>query len=586
MKPVCTDLIRNTCNLNLLLIDDDNIDRENSIRALDRSGHLMNITEASSAEEGLQYHENKPFDIILLDYKLPTMTGLDFLQSLNESERANIAIVMLSNIEDEDLAIKCIEAGAQDFIVKNEVTAPRLLRAILHAKERYKIEQELRESRKELQYLAEKDPLTGLSNRYVFKTSLETAIPYAKRLSRGLALLMLDLDNFKNINDTLGHSIGDKLLIEVSKRLTSLVRDGDILCRIGGDEFAILVHNVDDPLLLQYLTRRILSVLTKPFIIDDSELIITTSIGVANYPDCAADAAQLFKCADVAMYRSKEMGKNQTHFYSKVIHDAIHRKVELERELHNAVTKDEFVVYYQPQIDCSTEKIIGAEALVRWKHPTKGLIGPYEFIPIAEEIGLIDKIGEYVLETTCERLGYWNEKYKILGTRFSVAVNLSPLQLSLHGFVETVQRILKKHKVNPEQLELEVTESTLIKGTDASSQVLFDLANLGIPLALDDFGTGHSSLLQLQKYPFQILKIDRSFVQSIEDNPDDIVFLEAINAFSKTLGILTVVEGVETKAQKEWCQKLSFDRIQGFYFAKPMPVNEFEDLLLKMDLQH
>ncbi|KKJ78023.1 diguanylate cyclase [Kiloniella litopenaei] len=565
--------------MNLLLIDDDNIDRENSIRALDRSGYPLNITEAASAEEGLKYHKDKSFDIILLDYKLPTMTGLDLLRALNESSHANIAVVMLSNMEDEDLAIKCIEAGAQDFIVKNEVTAARLIRAIRHAKERYKIEQELRESQKELQFLAEKDPLTGLSNRYVFETSLDAAIPYAKRHCRGLALLMLDLDNFKNINDTLGHSIGDKLLVEAAKRLSALVREGDILCRIGGDEFAILVHNIDNPLLLEHLTRRILAALTEPFVIDDAELIITTSIGVANYPDCATDAAQLFKCADVAMYRSKEMGKNQTHFYSKKIHDAIHRKVELERELHNAVAHNEFVVYYQPQYDCISEEVIGAEALVRWQHPEKGLIGPFEFIPIAEEIGLIDKIGQCVLETACAQLGKWNKIYSLSDGNFSVAVNLSPLQLSLHGFVKNVQDALAAHNVSPRQLEFEVTESTLIKGTDASAQVLLGLSNLGIPLALDDFGTGHSSLSQLQKYPFQILKIDRSFVQSIEDNPQDILFLEAINAFSKTLGILTVVEGVETTAQKEWCQKLAFDRIQGFYFAKPMPVDEFEILL-------
>lgn len=571
--------------MDLLLIDDDNIDRENSIRALDRSGYPLNITEASSAEEGLKYHQDQTFDIILLDYKLPTMTGLDLLQSLNKSNQANIAVVMLSNMEDEELAIKCIEAGAQDFIVKNEVTAPRLIRAILHAKERYKIEQELRKSQKELQFLAEKDPLTGLSNRYVFETSLDAAIPYAKRHCRGLALLMLDLDNFKNINDTLGHSIGDKLLVEAAKRLTALVREGDILCRIGGDEFAILVHNIDDPLLLEHFTRRILKALTKPFIIDGAELIITTSIGVANYPDCATDAAQLFKCADVAMYRSKEMGKNQTHFYSKKIHDAIHRKVELERELHRAVARNEFIVYYQPQYDCITEKIIGAEALVRWQHPTKGLIGPFEFIPIAEEIGLIDKIGQSVLENACAQLGQWNKKYNLQDADLSIAVNLSPLQLSLHGFADTVQNILETHNVRPQQVEFEVTESTLIKGTDTSAQALLDLSELGIPLALDDFGTGHSSLSQLHKYPFQILKIDRSFVKSIEDNPQDILFLEAINAFSKTLGILTVVEGVETEAQKEWCQKLAFDRIQGFYFAKPMPVDDFEALLSQMWLR-
>jgi diguanylate cyclase (GGDEF)-like protein len=569
-------------NLNLLLIDDDKIDRMHSIRALDRSGHAMQVTEASSAEEGLGFHQTGQYDIILLDYQLPTMTGLELLKQFN-SINNNIAVVMLSNSDDEKIAIECIEAGAQDFIVKSEITTSRLTRALFHAKERYKIEQELRDSRELMRQLAEKDSLTGLSNRHVFEEQLSLAIPRAKRLNNGLALIMLDLDNFKHINDTLGHAAGDQLLVEVADRFTRQIREGDLLCRLGGDEFAVLVYDVNDPDRIQRLTNRILNALSGTFKIEGVDLTVTTSIGVANFPDSAVDASQLLKCADIAMYRSKEMGRNQTHFYSKLIHDKVLRRVELERELYRAVENNEFTTYFQPQIECETGKIIGAEALIRWNHPTKGLVGPNEFIPIAEEIGLISDIGEWVLETTCAHLSEWNNKNNSLKISLAVAVNLSALQLVSQDFVQTISNILHKYDLEPDQLELEITESTLIKASEVSSRTLEDLSNLGIKLAIDDFGTGYSSLAQLQRYPFQILKIDKSFVHAVTDK--DATFLEAINNFAKTLGITTVVEGVETQSHKDLCQKLKFDRMQGYYFAKPMPANEFETLLIGSSAQ-
>lgn len=570
--------------MNLLLIDDDRVDRMNSIRALDRSGHLLNITEASSAEEGLGFHQSEQYDMILLDYQLPTMTGLELLKRFNSRNNNHIAVVMLSNSEDEALAIECIEAGAQDFIVKSEITTSRLIRALLHAKERYKIEKELRLSREEMRLsresmrqLAEKDSLTGLANRHVFEEHLGLSIFQAKRSNKGLALLMLDLDNFKNVNDTLGHNAGDQLLIEVAHRFVQQIREGDLLCRIGGDEFAILAQNLDDPVKIEHLTKRILDTLSKPFIIDGVSLTVTTSIGVANYPDNATDAVQLLKCADVAMYRSKGLGRNQCHFYSKKIHEKVQRRAELERELYSAVERAEFTTYFQPQIDCTTEKIVGAEALIRWEHPTKGLIGPNEFVHIAEEIGLIDKIGEWVLEATCQQFSIWNDKYKNPNMVFAVAVNLSAMQLVLPDFVKTVSSLLAKYKIDPQQLELEITESTLINASSVSSDTLDSLSELGIKLAIDDFGTGYSSLAQLQKYPFKILKIDKSFVHATSSKGT--VFLEAINNFAKTLDIVTVVEGVETEAQKNLCQKLKFDRMQGYYFSRPVPASEFENLL-------
>ncbi|MEE8056588.1 MAG: EAL domain-containing protein [Pseudomonadales bacterium] len=426
--------------------------------------------------------------------------------------------------------------------------------------------------------LAEIDTLTGLTSRYRFEAGIIDALPLAGRQGKSLALVMLDLDKFKNVNDTLGHAAGDQLLIEVARRLRSQVRDGDLLCRLGGDEFAILVHNLDNISLARLLSHRILTALVKPLVIDGCDIVISASIGIASYPDCATDVIQLMKCADIAMYRSKEGGRNQTHFYSEAMHEQVQKRVELERELHQALERNEFVLYYQPQVDAETEQIIGAEALIRWQHPSKGLIPPDDFIPIAEEIGAINKIGIWVLETACAQFQQWRERYNTIDLNLSIAVNLSALQLGQQDFIQRIEDILTRYQVPPECLELELTESAISKSSEAT-RLLQELSERGISLALDDFGTGYSSLLQLQKYPFKVLKIDKSFIQSISDNEDDARFLQAINAFAKTLDLQVVAEGVETQTQKAWCQKLKFDRIQGYYFSKPVPASEFEVLL-------
>ena len=362
--------------MKLLIIDDDVVDRMNTMRNLQRPGQTIEVTEASSAEAGLALALGTSFDLLLLDYQLPTMTGLELLISLRSPPTNNTPVVMLSHTNDEELALKCIEHGAQDFIVKSEVTAPRLMRAISHARERHKIESELRDSREQLRYLAEVDSLTGLANRHMFERGLTNALPLAERQNTELALVMLDLDKFKDINDTLGHVIGDELLKEVAKRLTTAVREGDLLCRLGGDEFAILIHNLDNIELAERLTQRILRVLKQPLMIEGHEISISASMGIANYPDCATDAVQLMKCADVALYRSKDAGRNQSHFYSKELHEKIQKRVELEHDLRGALDRDELVLYYQPQIGVSDQKITGAEALIRWQRPTKGLIPP------------------------------------------------------------------------------------------------------------------------------------------------------------------------------------------------------------------
>ncbi|MCC3304596.1 GGDEF domain-containing response regulator [Sneathiella sp. HT1-7] len=567
--------------MNLLMIDDDDIDRMNTTRALERSGYVLNVTEARSVEEGLAYQKNGNFDIILLDYQLPSMSGLELLKVFTSSHQQDVAVVMLSNQEDDNIAIECIEAGAQDFILKSEVTTSRLIRALLHAKERSRIGEQLR-------LLAERDTLTGLANRYIFETQLEEAIARAIRYGEGLALLMLDLDKFKNVNDTLGHAVGDKLLIEVANRLKGPVRSGDLICRLGGDEFAILVHHLDDTSQLRIISQRIIDALSEPFEIEGTELNISTSIGIASYPECGQDKIQLMKCADIAMYRAKEKGRNQAQFYSKDVHHENMKRQELEQELFRAIENKEIEVFYQPLIDVETEKTVGAEALVRWRHPTRGLLLPNAFLSIAEDTGEIGKIGYWILDTVCAQYAEWKATHPELEPSFAITVNLSALQLDDSRFVDHTKLVLAKYSMRPENLELEVTESSLIENSETAASVLQDLSRLGVKLSLDDFGIGHSSLSYLQKHPFNILKIDRSFVQNVEDDNDSAaMFLKSINALADVLNIKTVVEGIETKAQKHFCQKLKFERMQGFYFSKAMDAPDFSSYLLKnSDMRH
>ncbi len=557
--------------MDFLIIDDDDVDRMLAVRTLRDSGLTIgNVVQASSADEGIHLAQSNAFDIILLDYRLPPTDGMEVLRSLRRTSQLSTAIVMLSHSNDEELALKCVEAGAQDFLMKSEVSVVRLKRAVLLAKERYNLEQQVRASHDQLRRLAEQDSLTGLSNRFFFDEALKDAIPQAKRDGSAMALLLLDLDNFKNINDTKGHGAGDIFLKEVAQRLKVPIREGDKLCRLGGDEFAILVRSLPSPAVVRLLTHRIFEALSTPVEIDGQLTPVSVSIGVANFPDCATDAVELMKCADVAMYRAKASGRNQVHYYSHEIHAQIQNRIRLEHDLTQALDKDQLMLFFQPQVDADNFDLVGVEALIRWQHPELGLIPPDEFIPIAEDSALINQIGRWVLNTACEHFRRWISLNKTKPLQFSIAANLSARQLKDAGLADYLEEVLVEHRIPASQVELELTESSLV---DLS--VLSELAAKGVLLALDDFGTGYSSLSQLQEYAFSILKIDKVFVQNVTDEKDA-SFLRAISAFAQSLGFETVAEGVETEAQRDLCAQFGINRLQGYYFSKPLPSDEFE----------
>ncbi|WP_417689405.1 EAL domain-containing protein [Pseudidiomarina sp.] len=571
--------------MNVLIIDDDIVDRLATKKVLkDSELSVKSVTEATTATEGLQHAKRGDYDLVLLDYQLPPTNGIEVLRELRGTCDFGAAMVMISHSNDEELAVRCIEAGAQDFLMKGEVTAARLKRSVLLARERFELERQIRASHDQLRRLAEQDSLTGLSNRYYFDEALKHAIPRAQRENTTLLLLMLDLDRFKKVNDTLGHHAGDLLLREVAGRLRIPLRGDDRISRLGGDEFAILVESVSHANDIRVLVERLLKQFDEPFVINGETLHITASIGVATYPDCGESEIELMKSADVAMYRAKAAGRGQAQYYSRDFHEQIEKRVRLESDLSKAIENEEFVLHYQPQVDRSGERLLGIEALIRWQHPNLGLIAPDEFIPIAEESNLINQLGRWVIKSACAQFRQWLDKYAMERVLFSIAVNLSAKQLKDKGLIDYCRTCIESFDIPPKRFELELTESNLVTSLDAVD-TLNKLADLGVELALDDFGTGYSSLSHLKDYPFTILKIDKMFVQSVEQGADDNM-LRAVCAFAKSLDYKTVAEGIETEHQFHMCVDLEVDRLQGYYFSRPLPPAELESQWLsgKADL--
>ncbi|ASA57658.1 putative bifunctional diguanylate cyclase/phosphodiesterase [Vibrio gazogenes] len=562
--------------MDILIIDDDAVDRMSALRTLRKSELVLNrVDQSDTAAEGIRLAAEHSYDVILLDYQIPPSNGIEILREIRGGNDYSTAIVMLSHSNDERLALACVEAGAQDFIMKSEVTSSRLKRAILISQERHALEQEIRSSHDQLRYIAERDSLTGLRNRYFFDEALRDAVTKNSRSGEQLVLLLLDLDNFKKVNDVLGHQAGDSLLQEIARRLEQPIRKSDKLCRLGGDEFAILFYDLPQLEHVRLLVERIFKSLEKPMIIQEQTVEVTVSIGVASYPLCATDATGLMKCADVAMYRAKELGRNRVQYYSVDFHEKMVSRMQLEFDLKQAVKDDQLTLFFQPQVDTHSERLVGVEALIRWQHHSLGMIPPDEFIPIAEESDLIIDIGRWVIEEACRQFSQWVETAQGPHISFSIAVNLSARQLKDHALSEFLQRCLAQYNIPADLVELELTESHLENSLSAI-EMLNNLSQTGVRLSLDDFGTGYSSLSHLSQFPFSILKIDKSFVQNADDKQQR-TLLKAICAFAHSLGYETVAEGIETEEQKQFCQALNVNRLQGYLFSQPLSAESFEN---------
>lgn len=472
----------------------------------------------------------------------------------------------------------------QGDVVFDEVRGHNVVRGIIQDVT------ELKQAEEQIRYLAYYDGLTGLANRSLFKDRLKKAFASAHRKERSMALMFLDLDRFKNINDTLGHHIGDMLLKNVADRLNQIIRESDSLARLGsavshncvsrlgGDEFTVLLSEIAHPEDVVVVAERMLAIIAEPLNLAEHEIQVTASIGISVFPCDGKDPDTLMKNADTAMYFAKEKGRNNFQFYEQELNEIINEKLIIESDLRKALAEDQFQLHYQPLINSLSGEIIGAEALIRWQHPERGLIPPNEFIPVAEESGLISSLTDWVLKTACNQNKAWQRE----GLKpIRIAVNLSGYRFSQQNIVELVERNLQDSQLESKYIELEITEGTLMQDKENSKGLLQQLKDMGLSIAIDDFGTGYSSLAYLKRFPIDTLKVDQSFVRDISNDPNHEAIVKAIVTMAQSLELNVTGEGVETKEELAILQKLGCTSVQGYYYSRPVPADDFVSLLKK-----
>ena len=463
--------------MNILLVDDDVVDREVVKRALRGNDEINLLYEVSSAEAGLKATDEQHYDILILDYNMPKKDGIEMIIELrNRPNLGETAIVMLSASDNEELALSSLQAGAQDFIPKSEISSTKLKRAIIQAKTRFKLEQTLHDSFCQVKKLAEKDMLTGLSNRYHFEERLEVLLANDMYSQNNMALLMLDLDHFKNVNDTHGHHTGDQLLKKVTQRIKTCLRGDELFGRLGGDEFSIFITGLEFIEDAAIVAQRIINLLNKPFYIDGYHIHCGVSIGIAMHPNNTSTATLLTKYADIAMYRAKKSGRNQFCYFEESMQAQFSRKYKIEQELKEAIQKQSFELHYQPVFSAGEHKIVGVEALIRWPNCSLNST-PDEFIPIAEQSHLIVDIGGWVIDKAIHQLSIWQQ---VINSPFTMAINISTVQLNDRTFIRFLEYVLNKYNVAAESIILEFTETALLEQDEINNQCITQLYNLGV----------------------------------------------------------------------------------------------------------
>ena len=539
--------------------------------------HFLPVDQPAEAFQ-LLIDENP--DVVLLDINMPGVSGFDILSFMRaRDEFQHTPVIVLTSSSDAETKLRALQLGATDFLAKPVDESELVLR--------------LRNTLVAKRYLDQQtyyDRVTGLANRRLFLDRLGRIVNSSERDSRKSAILLIDVDRFKKINDSLGHAVGDELLQAIASRLGGLVRSNDLVCRadasslngclarIGGDEFTVQLTDVEGVEGVSRVADRVLGELAKSFPIQGQELFITASIGVALFPENGRDEETLLRHADIAMSHAKRQGRNCHRVYSKDLNSKNKHLLTLEGELHKALEREEFVLHYQPKVDVHTGLVTGAESLVRWEHPERGMVPPGEFIALAEDTGLIGPIGDWVLSEACRQSAAWHSA----GLRgLHLAVNVSGHQLRARDFAHQVRDTLDKAGVEPHCLTLELTEGVMIEDAKENIELLHALKDIGVKLSVDDFGTGYSSLSYLEQFPLDELKVDRSFISKIESVTGEAPIVSAIIAMARSLRFKVVAEGVETEQQLAFLRKHECEQYQGYLFSKPLPADEFAELVTR-----
>jgi diguanylate cyclase len=573
----------------VLIVDDDPGARLLMGTALEMAG--FRVTTAADGASALTAFKADPADCVILDVVMPGMNGFDACVALRALPNCrHVPILMQTSLDDMESVNRAYTAGATDFSSKgiNPMLLAQRVKFLVRTK---RTQDQLRASEARVRYLAYYDPLTGLPNRQRLRQILESQVEWAARRQRGVAMLILDVDNFSRVNDTQGPDAGDMLLKEVANRLQHCLRDGekagipdwddaeegvikDWVVRTGGDEFGLILPGVATADGAENVARRVQLALARPFVIAEQEVPLSAAIGISIYPLDAASAETLINNADAAMHHAKRAHQGGMEFFKKSISARAAKRMSLEADLRKAVERQEFSLNYQPRLGLKDLQVEGVEALLRWSHPHRGLVPPDEFIPLAEQNGLIVEIGDWVLREACAQVRRWRAADT---SAWQIAVNVSGVQFRDGSLVRRVEDAINSAGIESRMIELEFTEGALIEYSSAVSKAVKSLKELGVTTALDDFGTGYSSMSYLRHFPVDTLKIDRAFVRDIASkSAGNAPLVDAIIAMAKSLGLATVAEGVETEAQWQYLKDRDADQVQGFLFCRPLPIADLE----------
>ncbi len=533
------------------------------------------IEAVADCDEAFARLERNQADVMILNVE---GDGEDSLSILGQSRVRHplVPVIVLGDGDSEKLALRAVQAGARGYLVRCALSGGALVWNLLHAIRNQRMFVELNIARERARQLATYDQLTGLANRALFNDRLEQAVAAARRNAQKLAVLFVDLDRFKLVNDTLGHVAGDALLRSTAQRIGTCLRKSDTGARLGGDEFAILLTYLSDEEDALRIAEKLRVMVREPVKLRGEAHVISASIGVALFPRDASSTERLLKCADIAMYHAKSSGRDRCAMFSPEFGRETGERTTLEHRLREALDGGELALHYQPVVDVVRGRVIGAEALLRWRHPELGLVLPAEFLRIAEDTNLIIPIGEWVIRTACEQATVWQE----MGHRgFRIAVNVSPQQFGPEGFVSRVQEVLDQTGLRPESLELELTERNLLHDSRRTLEQFGALKRLGVRISIDDFGTGYSALAYLKQLPVDVLKIDQSFIRTLTTDPADATITQTIVQLAKALNLATIGEGIESIEQMQLLASYGCSRMQGYLFGEATDATTFEYLL-------